>query len=556
MFNNENPKNYRESLSESKLEITPEHSAATLRMVEQIDGRIADSENLLGGLGRVAREQIITDPRALEEIYAPKEIGRMNLKGEHDAPALELASNGLRIRHTIFRLFGGSKHILTGEDGLVDKRKLTEGTAGEKYDLMRWNGELEEVAENFNLDPAEINPQDFSKTYVEGKRGKSAEKIISREKTEQEINKAAGDILEKQLKNLETNTGVELVKQKQGLEEFKKEIEQHKDVLSSEDLTKTDNEYLVRKELIGEKQKDLNSNLENIRSPFLEQRENLTQAIEGLDSLLKDTDGQEKTYLGKISDLQNKITKISGSKQLKEVLGDEIKQWEQEKKQAEVNLKDFQETKKALSKRTIELKKSQIEVDATLTRINNIGKTKEELRAKKAEKLSEEKRQKEAPEAEKKNVDPAVVIAPVASVESGEDGSGEAIEVVGETKARPASSRPVEEKPKKPKIEADATAAPERQRGAKPEKAEEIKLKVEEWLVKLKIGGIDLETMDTIKRYFRLSGQKYDRTASMTLDQAKVAYRGYLVEHSELTSMNSIEQRVNEDFEKIIKNLS
>ena len=116
-----------------EIQRTPEHSPEMSRsIIEQIDYKIAESEDLLNGLGRIARERIIDDPRTLEEIYGPKEIGRMDLKGEHDAPALESAGKGLLARNAIKRVltlgFAGSKHALKSYEGykgeLVDKRKL------------------------------------------------------------------------------------------------------------------------------------------------------------------------------------------------------------------------------------------------------------------------------------------------------------------------------------------------------------------------------------------------------------------------------------------------
>lgn len=532
-------------------EKTPEYSGETLRMVEEIDNSIEYSQSLLGGLDRLAREKIIAD----QEIDPHKEIGRLSLKN-YDASEFEEASRGLQIRNLIHR----NKYALKGREGLVDTRKIKEEAKGKEYSL---NPDELKRLKKFGLNPKKINPEDFATTFIEGEKGEGAEKVILRRKTEQEMDKTAGDILEKQLKNLETNTGTELVKQKQGLEEFKKEIEQHKDVLSSEHLTRADNEYLERKELIGEKQENLNSNLEIIRSPLLEQREKLTQALENFSSLLKDTDGQKKVYQTEIKNLQEKITKISGTKQLKEVLGDEIKQWEQEKKQAEVNLKDFQKTKDSLNKRIIELKKSQTEVDAALERINNVGKTK-------AEKAEEEKKQREKQRREREYQREQRERASGARrpdiYSESEEETAFATEGSDSVQSRQANA-PAEkssgknQSPKEP-------AGPKLRSGSNPpasaaeteqENKEYVVRKVSDWLDLLGLKNAVGTAKTAMENNFKVGEKKFDLTASMALDQIRLAYTKYIVDfrHGGRNSyLTEARKEANAKFEKIIKNLS
>ena len=574
---------------ESEAMITPEHSAETLRMVEQIDDRIADSENLLGGLGRMARERIITDPKALEEIYAPKEIGRMDLKGEHDALALETASKGLKIKHAILGWLGGGKHALQGDEGLVDKRKLREEAEGNRYGVTEWTGELEEVAKNFGLDPEKINPRDFSKIYVEGKRGKGAEKIILKEKTneeiEQEKDKLAGKIFTKQLKDLET-AGADLIKQKQGLEDFQKEKEQHKSILDETSLAKLENEAIGRQGFIGDEQENLNSKLDNIRLPLLEQRENLAQALEGFSALLKEVDGQEKIYLNEIKDLQNKITKISGAKQLKEVLGDEIKEWEQEKKQAEANLKDFKEKKDALNKRIIALKKNQAEVDATLTGINSLGKTPAELKTEKAEKEEQKERSKEQrSKNDTRRLDISSEGQEKTALTAGESGLGqsrygkrrvesfgkldlkEKIEREEEKTALAAEATPAEKTAlnKKP-VKNPAMPKPEKNQPASPMRIEHkdkepIIKTVSQWLKLLEIHPSGENENDLVKKHFAIGVdavpamlKEFHQGAMMGLTAARNSYKGYLREFEKL-NVKQAKDKTNKKFFAILQEL-
>lgn len=513
--------------------ITPEHSPEMLGMIEKIDHQIADSENSLGGLNRVAREKIITDPEALEKIYAPEAV-KQDL-GKYDADAFELAGIGLVARDTIKRVltlgFAGSKHILKGYDGkLVDTRKLEEN-AHSPQDL-RYSSELEDAIKKFGLDPKQSHSwQDFSKEYVKGE--KDAEKIITRRKTMAEADKLAGKIFSEQLNDLEKNTGAELIKQKQALEEFQKEKDQHQSILDEASLAKLENEAVTRQELISENQKNLNSNLNIIRSPILNQRENLAQALESFSSLLKETDGQEKIYLSEIKGLQEKITKISGSKQLKEVLGDEIREWEQEKKQAQANLEDFKKTKDTLNKRVMELKKSQTEIDAALAKINNIGKTKEELKAEKLEKNQEKKSEPE------KLIDDNGAL-PVNKYSLSEEEARRWQNVYKELEEDRVAQ------PAQPKTD-DDNNPPNPPEESKPEQGEKNTKTVGRWLFLLEIKNNDADKKNLVEKYFVVGDKKFDRTASMTVAQVRKACIGFYRETEKISAAQA-QRKFNKKF--------
>lgn len=551
-------------------EKTPEYSAETLKMVERIDDRIADSENLLGGLGRVARERIITDPRALEEIYAPKEIGRMDLKGEHDTPALESASNGLRIKHAIKKVLTlglvGSKHALKGDDGLVDKRKLKEEPAGEKYDLMRWNGELEEVAKNFDLDPAEINPQDFSKTYIEGKRGKGAEKIILKQKTEQEADKTASDIIEKQLKNLEIQDGTELVKQKQGLEEFKKDKKQYEDVLPPESREKLDREEVDRREIIDEKEEALDDELNIFRKPLKEHREDITYNLSRFSLLLEDLTEQEKAYQSETTKLQKAITGIKGSKELSKSLGDDVKEWEEQKTQTEANLKDLKERREALNLRITELKKNQTEVDAALDRINSIGKTKaekaEEEKQKREEQRCEREAEREQGQRARGQQQPENIVRRFNRFDDSETEEETALttersDLIQSRQASSAAGKSSEKsQPQKkqagPKLKTEnnpLASAAETER----EDRENTVRKVSQWLDSLGLNNAPEAAETAIENNFKI-GKSFNLTNTMTLTQARQNYAQYLADFLKIPVVRA-QKQAQTKFEKIIKNL-
>ncbi|MBI2459573.1 MAG: hypothetical protein HYV53_03420 [Parcubacteria group bacterium] len=564
LFRKEKPLPSAETPAEP--EITPEHSAETLKMVEQIDYGIADSENLLNGLGRLAREKIITNPETLEEIYAPKEIGQLGLK-KYDTSAFELAGIGLRIRNAIN--FGQYKYALKGEEGLVDTRKLRQEATGNKYDLMEWNGELVEVAKELGLNPEEINRQDFSKIYVAGEKGKSAEKTILQRKTEQEMDKIASNILEKQLKDLETKTGPELIKERLSLEGFKKEIEQlseeqndgalsaedlarlgeEKEIeqlseeqndgaLSAEDLARLGEEKVRRQGLIDEKQASLNTSLEYMRPPLLDQQRILAGAIEGFLPLMAEAAGREKSYEQEIKGIQDKIRKFRGAKQIAEFLGDKVTKWEEQKKQVEINLKDFRQKKEALDKRLAALKKNKAEVDATIIRIDNIGKIKEELKTEKQEKIQEE--------TQKKSTVAGAAGRPITQIteeearqwqDAGWQGRIPYEELGGDidnnrkTAAQAentAAKKKTPIKPAVPKSENNPLANPAE---TEQEDKEKITKQVSRWLDLLGIRNAVGPAEAAVKNNFKESADKeFDPTASLTLEQVRQAYIKYLID--------------------------
>jgi len=390
-------------------EKTPEHSTEVLAMVEQIDGSIETSDDLLGGLGRLARRRIMLPEEARNEIYAPEET-RKGIKNKKDANYLEYAEAGLEARNAIKRILtlglSGSKYAIKDERGnLSDKRILAEGYKGKTFELRP--DELAEVAERAGLKPEEVKPTDVSKTYVEGNNG-LVEIKYTRQRTAEEKDKVAGEILTRQLNKLSSGagldpakdkdliTGPKLIEEKKKLAEFKRQKEQTKDVLDADSLTRLEEEEKVKQAAIDEKQEELNNNLEVFRAPLVERQSGLAEVLTSLSSLLAETTVQEKAYETQVKGLQDKIRKVKGNNQIAEILGDKITEWEEEKAQAEVNSNDFKAKKAALKKRIDSLKISKAAVDTVLTKVNNIGKTQTDLREEREKKLQEEKDAKEA----------------------------------------------------------------------------------------------------------------------------------------------------------------
>jgi len=157
---------------------------------------IKSKEDLLAGLGRVAREKILSgDAEAEKEISAPREreVGRVDLKAEYDSQNFEPADRKLRFKDWLLRKIGagGSDYALKGENGpVVDKRKLKPGVkeAMEKGEIKFFPGELEEAAEKFGLTADDVKAKGLSMKYVEG--GSGMENMLLRAATPEEGDKA------------------------------------------------------------------------------------------------------------------------------------------------------------------------------------------------------------------------------------------------------------------------------------------------------------------------------------------------------------------------------
>jgi len=566
---NEEPIWANEVSSEQENIKSPDLSQKEWALIDKIDFSIDQKEELLDGLGRIARNEIISDPTAQDEVNAPVEAGKIGLKG-YDTEAFEKAGKGLKTWHAIkkFSTFGhsGSKNILEGMGEPIDKRKLKKEYSGKVIGMRL--GEFYDMAEQFNLNPQEINRRDYSFIFNE-----QGSKTILRKKTEAEADETAAKVFEDQLKDLETRPGEDLVKQKDSLEEHQKEKEKYKDVLDEDATLKLEEEELLMKELIQAKQDDLNQNMDVIRGPLEWRQKELAGTLEEFSALEKEVAAQAKSYDDEIKDLNNRITKIKGSKIIKETLGYKIAEWEEQKAQTEANKKAFTEKKQALDARISHFKKVKEDIDKTLLRINNIGKTKTELKAEKMEKDKQKKEGKGTVEKSKENIDifEGGLMYDSDAVDEAEttqwaDKSGrgrdfykelgEDIDEIRKDVAQPVKPGEWLRINKKPAPSTPEAAPATPQTEAKPEQNEKIVKPISEWLGLLGINTAVGPAKEAVENSFKTFGRDFDSTASMNLGQAKQAYARYLINfrygggNAELAKA---QKQADEKFEEIIK---
>ncbi|OIP81365.1 MAG: hypothetical protein AUK20_00470 [Parcubacteria group bacterium CG2_30_45_37] len=550
-----------ENLSEQEEKESPVYSVEEQRVIDNIDDSIGSKENLLAGLGRIARNEILAnDTKALEEIYENKIIGEVELKGKYDAKAFKQADKSLIVRNSLKKFFtfgiAGSKYAMEGENGLVDKRNLKEGYKDRKVGMR--GEEIGETLKELDMD-LEENILGVKSQYNE-----KGTKTVFREKTDQEADQVASEIFERHLKGLETETGGDLIKQKDRTEAMQKEIEKYKDDLDEKDIIKLGAEKSSLEDLKNEKQEKLNSDLELIRSPLETHQEELAGNLENLLALSKEATAQDETYKKEIKNLNDKITRIKGSKVIKDFLGDEITEWEEQKAQLEANKKAFAEKRQALETRITGVKNAKAEIDKTLARINNIGKTKEELSAERAEK---EKQRKEEKKLTKEGATAGAGQQPGSGVVVESGGGGEskiseyavpAAEAAGVQSATSEGKQRKTRKKQTAKVETAATtvAAGSTSAEVRREKKEIIKKKVSEWLNLLDIKNVVGPAKTAMENNFKVSNKEFNLTASMNLDQARQAYIKYIIDFrhgGDDSRFENARKEADEKFEKIIK---
>ena len=573
--------NEEENIPEQEeVNISPE----TQEQIEVLQKGIDSSKELSDGLGRIAKEKILKgmiSSDELKEMYY-KKIGEGNLT-ESDAFAFEGADEGLRAKHFFKKIItlgkSGSKHVLKEEGGfLVDKRELMEEFEGKKINM----GSSEAVRRGLDI------RGNYKIQYESGK------KIIFGEQTEQEAYETAGKIFKEQLKKLETETDGNLIKQREKSEKLGRDIEKFEVDLGPEATESLREEKASLEESNKDEQEKLDSSLEVIREPLKIRQEYLAESINDLTVLLEGSSARDGEYKNEIKELNDKIKRILGSEIIKEspVVKEKIEEWEEQKAQLEANKEAFNEKKKELEFRITALKSSKKEIDATLIRINSIGKTKEELRAEKE--IERENKEKEAKkraetEARKKSKADAGTEVKKRTRKKAESETGEASEDVLDSDAIDDGLGDEQEWDNKPgTYHKDEIASAEKSAkkkksiktfpkklvalasepvaGLTPEISaletnsegnEDIKESVSDWLIFLDIQGKAKIIQTAVKNNF-IVGEKFNKTALMTLAQARNAYIGYLLEteyKKDLTKKAEAEKVASEKFIEITKDL-
>jgi len=216
--------------------------------------------------------------------------------------------------------------------------------------------------------------------------------------------------------------GAELVGLKESMEKNSKVREnmlKTMEFMSKEEkenvIAKLNEEDNYRKEKIQEKEYKIAEESKIFREPLewrlnemLEVKSDLTEAFDYIKASESDLSKKIKAYEAFIKEAQ-KLDLLDG------VGGDFVKNAEEAKALADEKIKEFTEMKAIASSKLEVLKNNKKEIEATLTRVNNIGKTKKEI--------AEEEKNKKKVETKSDNVE-----------EDKEDGGEKNTEHKGENK--------------------------------------------------------------------------------------------------------------------------
>lgn len=307
-----------------------------------------------------------------------------------------------------FTRFGLNKEryglIKSKERGLLDKTKINKDIAGKGFKIGQSEKQEREYLESnvidikgdFKKDKSERETvKAFGIDEVDGK----IIKIVGSGRTEKGQIEAAGKMRETEISRLETVNSAELVGLKEAMERnakskesFLKLSESMSDEEREKVTAKLDEEENQMKEKIKEKEEKLSEETKKFHDP-LEGR--LQETLEIENSLMEAFDfikAGESNLNKQIKECESFIKEAQKLDLLGGVGIDVVKIFEDKKAILDAQAKEFAEKKAFLSSKSDILENNKKEIEATLTRVNNIGKTKREIvEEKKSENKNETK---------------------------------------------------------------------------------------------------------------------------------------------------------------------
>lgn len=382
--------------------------------IAEFDQAIAEREGDLSGLGEFAQKQIYSGDREAEEKIYKKETHQMKMNDEYDDMAYEKAGTGVKIKRAATKfislgMLGGKDTIKSNDRGLLDKKKFNQDVQGEKYYLEDEEHEAltnELKAKGLSQEEIEQTRETADKKYEQQADGKIV-KTIERNRTEKEIQAAAAALLFADLDRLEKGDGADLISDKQSLEEHNKyKAESVKLMAFMKEPGKTELEQKlfyeeqVKQQEIEEKTSRLEADLNVFRQPFEIRQAEIVYQLESFNDIDQGLMKKENEYRSQIKDFENKIIQASKLKLLGHGEEDMLRDFREQKAQAEVNSQAFKQIRDRVQAKLQVLKKDELDTSRVLEKINGIGKSKQEVTKEKAKKFEDQK--KKQAETEKK----------------------------------------------------------------------------------------------------------------------------------------------------------
>lgn len=399
---------------------SPENKSEKELSLSEIDELIKEKAGIFDSLDKYTKDEIF------------KKIGfsgvveiKDKAEDDHDSVVYAKAGLGKKFQNFItvglFKKFFGLVKTKDGE--ILDKTDIIEGVEGRAWNFVDREGdaykhEEQKISKQFGINEEDSAKRVITKTYefVDGK----IKKLIRSSRTEEGMIKTAGELREEQIGLCEKKDGAELVSFKESIEkntESRKNIPKMMGVMSDEEkekiIVKLDEEESQTKEKIKEKEEKISEELNIFREPF---EERLKETIEMENSLKKGLDfikTEESKLKNQIKKYDDYIKEARKLNLLGDVGGDIVKILEEKKVIVDANAKESEERKVLVSTRLDIIKNNKKEIEATLNRINNVGKTNKEIAEKKKNekkdeteiKLNEEKTQPETVDGRKKEYD-------------------------------------------------------------------------------------------------------------------------------------------------------
>ena len=514
----------------------------TENKIDDINNSIEIEKSLYNSLDKFSLDSIDEINQGIEK----EKSGYINIgTSENDAENI-YGKAGLRRKFEYFinpNFTGGKKYIeekrgvfKSKEKGLLDRFKINEEILGQNAEIS--DEDKDAVIEKFKDTEAEFKANSATYERVGNEITKRIE--FTRTATEQERIDEANNVLENNFKNLETD-GKELAQLKKNFEVFKREKESGlEDMKDDSDLKiyeeKLQEEENVRQENIKDAEEKLQDQLDIYREPLNERKNEFNEAIGKFSEKLEVINSEEKTFKDNINILNSKIKKFSGFKEARNSFQDKIEQWEEQKKQTEVNLAGFQKMKIDIKHRLDVLKINKKEIDKSLKRTNRIGKTEKEVKKSEEQNLKSESESNANDDVEQKKSEEHT-----GGIEEDVDAESEVNETehkipsdaMGDTAGQETDAVEIKEQ------EVQEITNKKSHGDAQIEQVQRIDQKIEEepkattriWLEKLKLDIYKNDNLkQAIQKYFRKNRQKYNETAVLTLQDAKWAYVQYLID--------------------------
>lgn len=367
--------------------------------LSEIDELLKKSEKVSDNLDKFSKDELFKKVNFYNKVEF-----KDRLNDEYDSIAYEKA--GFWRKYENFTRFGFHKEryglLKSKERGLLDKSKINKDVSGQDIDDSKFS-ELEKIAiEEKLVGNIGMRRKDLDRIMV-GKRYEIVDgeivKIIKSHRTESGAVEAAREMREAEISRLETVNGTELVGLKGAMERNTKSKESFLKLgesMSNEEREKVnaklDEEENQTKEKIKEREEKLSEETKKFREP-LEGR--LQETLEIENSLMEAFDfikTGESNLNKQIKDCESFIKEAQKLDLLGGVGGDVVKIFENKKSLLDAQAKEFAERKELVSSKLEMLKNNKKEIEATLNRVNNIGKTEKEIeKEKKSEKKMETK---------------------------------------------------------------------------------------------------------------------------------------------------------------------